>query len=74
MAFWPTVIAVATASAMLPFSVTGAAVALPSMAAHLGASVGAAQWMLGTFNIAFAALPLAAAWPGGPARPHGVCC
>lgn len=45
---------------MLPFSVTGAAVALPSMATHLGSSVGAAQWMLNAFNITFAALPLAA--------------
>ncbi|GAA1663736.1 MFS transporter [Fodinicola feengrottensis] len=44
----------------MPFSVTGAAVALPSMAAHLGASVGTAQWMLNAFNITFAALPLAA--------------
>ena len=54
------VAAVACASMMLPFSVTGAAVALPSMSAHLGASVGAAQWMLNAFNVAFAALPLAA--------------
>ncbi|MEU6587179.1 MFS transporter [Nocardia sp. NPDC046763] len=53
-------VAVASASMMLPFSVTGAAVALPSMAAHLGSSVGAAQWMLNGFNITFAALPLAA--------------
>nr|WP_279583317.1 MFS transporter [Fodinicola feengrottensis] len=58
--FWPVVLAVAAASMMLPFSVTGAAVALPSMAAHLGASVGTAQWMLNAFNITFAALPLAA--------------
>ncbi|WP_207709745.1 MFS transporter [Actinomadura macrotermitis] len=58
--YWPTVAAVASASMMLPFSVTGAAVALPSMAADLGSSVGAAQWMLNAFNITFAALPLAA--------------
>ncbi|MEU6973368.1 MFS transporter [Kitasatospora aureofaciens] len=58
--YWPTVLAVASASMMLPFSVTGAAVALPNMAAHLGSSVGAAQWMLNAFNITFAALPLAA--------------
>lgn len=45
---------------MLPFSVTGAAVALPDMAARLGASTGSAQWMLNAFNITFAALPLAA--------------
>ncbi|MFG2626423.1 MFS transporter [Streptomyces sp. NPDC048473] len=58
--YWPTVVAVASASMMLPFSVTGAAVALPSMAAHLHSSVGTAQWMLNAFNITFAALPLAA--------------
>ncbi|MER7770536.1 MFS transporter [Kitasatospora sp. NPDC096140] len=58
--YWPTVVAVGSASMMLPFSVTGAAVALPSMAADLGSSVGAAQWMLNAFNITFAALPLAA--------------
>ncbi|MER7578853.1 MFS transporter [Kitasatospora sp. NPDC097691] len=66
--FRPTVIAVATASLMLPFSVTGAAVALPSMASQLGASVGGAQWMLNAFNIGFAALPLAA---GGVADRYG---
>ncbi|MFI9271040.1 MFS transporter [Kitasatospora sp. NPDC052896] len=58
--YWLTVVAVASASMMLPFCVTGAAVALPSMAAHLGSSVGSAQWMLNAFNITFAALPLAA--------------
>jgi len=45
---------------MLPFSVTGAAVALPSMAADLNSSVGGAQWVLNAFNVTFAALPLAA--------------
>jgi len=58
--YWATVIAVGCASMTLPFSVTGAAVALPSMAVQLGSSVGAAQWMLNAFNITFAALPLAA--------------
>jgi len=58
--FWPTVTAVASASAMLPFTVTGAAMALPNMAADLGSSVSAAQWMLNAFNVTFAALPLAA--------------
>lgn len=58
--FWPTVTAVGVASAMLPFSVTGAAMALPDMSAQLGASVSAAQWMLNAFNVTFAALPLAA--------------
>ncbi|RKT19991.1 MFS transporter [Streptomyces sp. 1114.5] len=58
--FRPTVIAVASSALMLPFSVTGAAVALPVMAADLGSSVGSAQWMLNAFNIGFAALPLAA--------------
>ncbi|GAA1069077.1 hypothetical protein GCM10009665_75880 [Kitasatospora nipponensis] len=53
-----TVAAVAAASALLPFSVTGAAVALPSMAAALGSSAGAAQWLLDAFNVGFAALPL----------------
>ncbi|MCK9875485.1 MFS transporter [Frankia sp. Ag45/Mut15] len=55
-----TVAAVGLASLMLPFLVSGAAVALPDMAADLDASVGSAQWMLNGFNIAFAALPLAA--------------
>ncbi|MER7847068.1 MFS transporter [Kitasatospora sp. NPDC096077] len=58
--YWPTVVAVGSASVMLPFSVTGAAVALPDMAARLGSSVGTAQWMLNAFNLTFAALPLAA--------------
>ncbi|MEU9078326.1 MFS transporter [Kitasatospora sp. NPDC048538] len=58
--YWATVSAVGCSALMLPFSVTGAAVALPSMTAHLGASVSAAQWMLNAFNITFAALPLAA--------------
>ncbi|MEV7773551.1 MFS transporter [Kitasatospora sp. NPDC086791] len=66
--FWPTVAAVASAGLMLPFSVTGAAVALPSMASQLGASVGGAQWMLNAFTIGFAALPLAA---GGLADRYG---
>ncbi|GAA2151329.1 MFS transporter [Kitasatospora kazusensis] len=48
------------AGALLPFSVTGAAVALPRMAEQLGASTGAAQWVQNAFNVAFAALPLAA--------------
>ncbi|MFD5435473.1 MFS transporter [Kitasatospora sp. NPDC127067] len=55
-----TVAAVGCAGVMLPFSVTGAAVALPDMAARLDASTDAAQWMLNAFNITFAALPLAA--------------
>ncbi|MFJ8433917.1 MFS transporter [Kitasatospora sp. NPDC094019] len=58
--YWPTVLAVASAGVMLPFSVTGAAVALPNMAAQLGSSTGSAQWMLNAFNVTFAALPLAA--------------
>ncbi|MGE7435701.1 MFS transporter [Kitasatospora sp. NPDC001175] len=58
--YWVTVVAVACAAMLLPFSVTGAAVALPSMAAHLGASADTAQWMLNAFNVTFAALPLAA--------------
>lgn len=58
--YWSTVIAIGLASTMLPFSVTGAAVALPSMSLALHSSVDAAQWTLNTFNIAFAALPLAA--------------
>ncbi|SDS69992.1 Major Facilitator Superfamily protein [Streptomyces sp. TLI_053] len=53
-------LAVASAGVMLPFSVTGAAVALPDMAARLGSSTGSAQWMLNAFNVTFAALPLAA--------------
>jgi len=48
------------ASIMLPFSVTGAAVALPQLSSSLHGSVADAQWTLNTFNITFAALPLAA--------------
>ena len=55
-----TVTAVALASATLPFTVTGAAVALPSLAADLDASTGATQWVLNAFNVAFGAFPLAA--------------
>ncbi|NIH98380.1 MFS family permease [Mycolicibacterium fluoranthenivorans] len=52
--------AVGLASIMLPFSVTGAAVVLPQLSGSLHASVTDAQWTLNTFNITFAALPLAA--------------
>ncbi len=55
-----TVGAVALASATLPFTVTGAAVALPSMAADLSSSTAATQWVLNAFNVAFGAFPLAA--------------
>lgn len=58
--YWFTVAAVGLASTLLPFSVTGAAVALPQLSATLHASVTEAQWTLNTFNITFAALPLAA--------------
>jgi predicted MFS family arabinose efflux permease len=57
--FWPMMVAIALASMLLPFSITGAAMALPTMAAHLGASVSSGQWVLNGFNITFAALPLA---------------
>ncbi|MUL80846.1 MULTISPECIES: MFS transporter [unclassified Mycolicibacterium] len=55
-----TVAAVGLASTLLPFSVTGAAVALPQLSNSLHASVADALWTLNTFNITFAALPLAA--------------
>jgi MFS family permease len=58
--YWFTVAAIGLASSLLPFSVTGAAVALPQLSSGLHASVADAQWTLNTFNITFAALPLAA--------------
>jgi predicted MFS family arabinose efflux permease len=59
-AYWFTVAAIGLASTLLPFSVTGAAVALPQLSGSLHASVADAQWTLNTLNITFAALPLAA--------------
>ena len=58
--YWFTVAAIGLASILLPFSVTGAAVALPQLSGSLHASVTEAQWSLNAFNITFAALPLAA--------------
>jgi len=54
-----TLTAVATASAALPFSVTGAAVALPELSAQLGSSIGATQWVQNAFNLTFASMALA---------------
>jgi len=50
---------VATASAALPFSVTGAAVALPALSAQLGSAIGATQWVQNAFNLTFASMALA---------------
>ncbi|MHA3022343.1 MFS transporter [Mycobacterium sp. BMJ-28] len=58
--YWFTVAAIGLASMLLPFAVTGAALALPQLSRSLHASVADAQWTLNTFNITFAALPLAA--------------
>ena len=58
--YWFTVAAIGLASTLLPFSVTGVAVALPQLSSSLHASVAEAQWTLNTFNVTFAALPLAA--------------
>jgi predicted MFS family arabinose efflux permease len=54
-----TLVAVATASAALPFSVTGAAVALPALSAQLGSAIGATQWVQNAFNLTFASMALA---------------
>ena len=54
-----TLLAVAAASASLPFSVTGAAVALPELSAQLGSSIGATQWVQNAFNLTFASMALA---------------
>jgi MFS family permease len=54
-----TLVAVATASAALPFSVTGAAVALPELSARLGSAIGATQWVQNAFNLTFASMALA---------------
>jgi MFS family permease len=54
-----TLAAVATASAALPFSVTGAAVALPELSAQLGSSIGATQWVQNAFNLTFASMAMA---------------
>lgn len=56
----PTLVAVALASVMLPLTVTGPAVALPSLATGLGAGVGAAQWVQNAYGVTFAACLLAA--------------
>ncbi|QFZ17837.1 MFS transporter [Saccharothrix syringae] len=53
-------LAVALASLTLPLAVTPPGVALNAMAADLGASPGAAQWMLNAYNVTFAAFMLAA--------------
>lgn len=58
--YWFVVAAIGLASTLLPFSVTGVAVTLPQLSTSLHASVTDAQWALNTFNIPFAALPLAA--------------
>ena len=54
-----TLIAVAAASATLPFSVTGTAIALPSLSADLGSSISGTQWVQNAFNLTFASLALA---------------
>jgi MFS family permease len=56
----PTLVAVAFASVMLPLTVTGPAVALPSLATSLGAGVGAGQWVQNAYGVTFAACLLAA--------------
>lgn len=53
-------IAVGLASMMLPWTVTGTAVALPHMATDLSANVSGTQWVLNAYNVAFAACLLAA--------------
>ncbi|MGC4991944.1 MFS transporter [Nocardia salmonicida] len=58
--YWFTVAAIGLASILLPFSVTGAAIALPQLSSSLHASVADTAWTLNTFNITFAAFPLAA--------------
>ena len=57
--FGLTLAAVAAASLTLPFSVTGTAIALPSMSAHLGSSIGGTQWIQNAFNLTFASMALA---------------
>jgi MFS family permease len=54
-----TVAAVALASIVLPFSVSGTAVALPALAHDLGAPVDQTQWVQNAFNLTFAALAMA---------------
>jgi MFS family permease len=54
-----TVAAVALASVVLPFSVSGTAVALPALARDLGAPVDQTQWVQNAFNLTFAALAMA---------------
>ncbi|MFD4642485.1 MFS transporter [Lentzea sp. NPDC058436] len=55
-----TLAAVALATVMLPMAVTGPGVALGELASSVGASAGAAQWVLNSYNIAFTAFMLAA--------------
>jgi MFS family permease len=54
-----TLVAVAAASAALPFTVTGSAIALPDMSAHLGSSITETQWVQNAFNLTFASMALA---------------
>src|SRR5437868_238638 len=56
----PLLAAIALASITLPLTVTGPAVALPDMAADLGSSVSAAQWVQNAYGVTFAACLLAA--------------
>ncbi|MBT2207977.1 MFS transporter [Actinomadura sp. NEAU-AAG7] len=56
----PTLAAIALASITLPLTVTGPAVALSDMAADLGSSVAAAQWVQNAYGVTFAACLLAA--------------
>ena len=53
------VLAVALASTTLPMAVTAPAVALGAMSTDLGASPGAAMWVLNAYNVTFAACMLA---------------
>lgn len=56
--FTATLVSVAAASAVLPFSITGTAVALPELVDGVSASVSEGQWVQNAFNLTFASLAL----------------
>ncbi|MGF1426239.1 MFS transporter [Kitasatospora sp. LaBMicrA B282] len=55
-----TLIAVCVACGLLPASLTGTSVALPSIGSHLGASLVSVQWVVNAYNLTFASVMLAA--------------
>ncbi|MEV4615207.1 MFS transporter [Kitasatospora sp. NPDC049258] len=55
-----TLIAVCVSCGLLPASLTGTSVALPSIGSHLDASLVSLQWVVNAYNLTFASVMLAA--------------